>query len=84
MQTLLTYGSFLFAALGLACAWLNGRAPTRPLAVRLQLVVCVLLVPYNVATGQYGFLAANVVLFVVYSRNLAHARRERALLVARR
>lgn len=79
---LLTYGSVAFALLGLVAAWLTGRARTRVTGVLVQLVNCALLVPYNLATAQYGFVVSVVLCGGLHLRALRHVRREAAALDA--
>jgi hypothetical protein len=84
VQLLLTCGSALIAVLSLAATWLSGRHRTRVAGLTVALVNVALCAPYNLLTGQYGFLATNVVFAAVGVRNLRHARRERAELTVRR
>lgn len=73
---LVTYGSFALAALGLLAAWFNARRRTRATGAVLQVVCCALVVPYNVLTGQYGFVISAVLFLAVYVRALRAIRRE--------
>jgi hypothetical protein len=67
--SVLVVGSMTIGAIQLFALWLQGRARTRALGYLLSVItVAVMNVPYNVITGQWGFMVSSIICSVLAYR----------------